>query len=259
MTGPRRQLRRLGPPTTILVGLIVIWEFVARLFAVPAWLLPAPSAIVLALVDSAPALSGHLVTTLVEAALGFALALVAAFGTAILIDQSSLARRAIGPLLVASQTVPYFALAPLLAVWFGFGMLPKILIVALVGFFPIAVNLAAGLRAADPEVLDLLCGMGAGRRQIFTKVKLPGALPSLLAGMRIAATYSIIGAVIAEWIGASRGLGLFLLRAANSFKTDQVFAAIALIVLLSVVLYLSVDVLGRVIAPWTYANQEEPT
>ena len=250
------RLRPLLPPAGILVAGVGLWELISRAAEVPSWLLPAPSEVVVAFVRAAPALGPHFVRTLTETALGYGLAFVTAFVLAVAIDQWPVARRAIYPLLVTSQTVPIFALAPLLAIWFGFGILPKVLIVALVCFFPIVVSLASGLRSADPEVLDLLRAMGAGRRQLFTKVQLPSALPALLAGMKIAATYSVIGAVIAEWVGASQGLGLYMLRASNSFKTDEVFAVIALIVALSIALFLAVDLLGRLIAPWSYVREE---
>ncbi len=255
--GARRQLTRAGPAVLVLAAAGGVWELVTRLAGVPAWLLPAPSVIVLAFVEALPQLGRHTASTMLETGIGYGAALTAAFVIAALIDQSSLARRALAPLLVTSQTIPIFALAPLLAIWFGFGMLPKIIIVALVCFFPIAVSLAGGLRNADPDMQALVRSMGAGRRQVFFKVKLPSAAPSLLSGMKIAASYSVIGAVIGEWVGASQGLGLYMLRASNSFQTARVFAVIAVIAALSVGMFLAVDVLGRRVAPWAYVRTEE--
>ncbi len=257
MNAALRRLETFAPPVAIIIGLLAVWELVARLAAVPEWLLPAPTRIVEEFVSSAPMLGPHLLSTILEAVLGYAVAIAAAMALAVAIDQWRLARRALYPLLVTSQTIPIFALAPLLAIWFGFGMLPKVLVVALVGFFPIVVSFASGLASSDSDMQNLLRSMGADRRQIFIKVRFPSAVPSLLAGMKIAATYSVIGAVIAEWIGASHGLGLLMLRASNSFQTALVFVVIGIIAALSIALFLAVGALGRLIAPWMYAPTEE--
>ena len=252
-----RRLVRLTPALTVVAALIALWELVTRLAAVPEWLLPGPSVIAVEFIESLPQLGPHTGRTLLEAVVGYGAALLLAFAVAALIDQSGLARRALSPLLVTSQTIPIFALAPLLAIWFGFGITPKILIVTLACFFPIAVSLAGGLRNADPDMQALVRSMGANRRQVFSKVKLPCAVPALLSGMKIAASYSVIAAVTGEWVGASQGLGLYMLRASSSFQTARVFAVIAVIAVLSVVLFLAVDVVGRWIAPWIYVRTEE--
>lgn len=253
----RSRFARITPALVVLAALVGIWELVTRLAAVPEWLLPSPTVIVVEFVESLPQLAPHTARTLLEAAVGYGAALVLAFVVAALIDQSGLARRALSPLLVTSQTIPIFALAPLLAIWFGFGITPKILIVALACFFPIAVSLAGGLRNADPDMQALVRSMGGSRRQVFSKVKLPSAIPALLSGMKIAASYSVIAAVIGEWVGASQGLGLYMLRASSSFQTARVFAVIAVIAVLSVAVFLAVDVVGRWIAPWIYVRTEE--
>ena len=249
-------LRDFGPAILLIAGLLALWEVVSRAVEMPPWLLPAPSDIGASFGEAAPLLGPHVAATVTAAAAGYALALASAVVLAAAIDRWGLARRAIYPLLVTSQTIPTFALAPLLAIWFGFGLLPKVLVVALVCFFPIVVATVGGLRAADKEMLDLVRGMGASDRQLFLKVRLPAAVPSVISGMKIAATYSVIGAVIAEWTGASQGLGLYLLRASNSFQTDQVFAVIAVIALLSIALFGCVELVGRTVAPWTAAKEE---
>ncbi len=144
------------------------------------------------------------------------------------------------------------AIAPLLVIWLGYTIWPKVIVVALVCFFPIVVTTADGLRSADPELLALLQAMGASRRQVFLKVRVPGALPAVFSGIKIAITYSVIGAIIGEWVGASKGLGVFMLRASNSFRTDWVFVAIAISSLLSILLFLAVAVLERLALPWYY-------
>ncbi len=137
-------------------------------------------------------------------------------------DVSNLLRRSLYPILVASQTVQILAIAPLLIIWFGFGLLPKVLVVILICFFPLAVNTADGLASADPDLVALLRSMGASRNQIWRMVRLPAALPSFFSGLRIAVTYSVVGATIAEWVGGSAGLGLYMLRSKNALATDQV-------------------------------------
>ena len=257
MKATLRRLVIFVPATGIIIGMLILWELIVRLAAVPEWLLPAPTRIVVEFVRSASTLGPHLTRTILEASLGYVFATAAAMAVAVAIDQSRIARSALYPLLVTSQTIPIFALAPLLAIWFGFGVFPKVLVVALVCFFPIAVSFASGLASADPEMQDLLRSMGANRRQLFIKVRLPSAVPSLLAGMKIAATYSVIGAVIAEWIGASEGLGLLMLRASSSFQTALVFVVIVIIAVLSIALFLAIGAVGRLIAPWIDVPMEE--
>ena len=253
----RRAIRPMVPALALLLIIGIHWELVTWLGRVPAWFLPAPSVIAVEFVRAFPQLMPHTIRTLIEVGLGYAIAFGSAFIVAVITEKSRLVQRALDPLLVTSQTIPIFALAPLLAIWFGFGIVPKILIVALVCFFPIAVSLAGGLRSTDPEMVALVRSMGADSRQVFLKVKLPSAIPSLLSGMKIAASYSVIAAVIAEWIGASQGLGLYMLRASNSFQTARVFAAIGVVSALSIALFLMVDIVGRFIAPWLYVHTEE--
>jgi ABC-type nitrate/sulfonate/bicarbonate transport system permease component len=199
----------------------------------------------------------HTWQTLKETWLGLGLSLAVGLGLALLIDFSALLRRTIYPLLVVSQTVPILALAPLLIIWFGYGILPKVIVVALVCFFPIVVSTADGLRVADPDLIALLRAMGANRRQIFMKVRFPGALPSFFSGLKIAITYSVVGAVIGEWVGASRGLGIFMIRSSKNFLTDRVFAAIAVTSLLSILMFGVVMLLERALLPWYHARREE--
>ncbi len=249
--------RQYAPPLLLLLLLLVAWQVLSWLTKVPKWLLPSPWQIVLAGVDARELLGAHTWQTLKETWVGLGLAVSVGLGLALVIDSSSLLRRTVYPLLVASQTVPILALAPLLIIWFGYGILPKVMVVALVCFFPIVVSTADGLRVADPELIALLRAMGASRRQMFLKVRVPGALPSFFSGFKIAITYSVVGAVIGEWVGASRGLGIFMIRSSKNFLTDRVFAAIAVTSLLSIVMFAGVMVLERSLLPWYYARREE--
>lgn len=254
-----RGARERMPALLLLLGLLVLWELFVLWGGTPRWILPSPSDIVRAGVEAAPLMAPHIWQTLLETWLGMALALVGGLILALAIDLSSLLRRALYPLLVASQTIPIMALAPLLIIWFGYGIVPKVVVVFLVCFFPIAINTADGLAGADPETLALLRSMGATRWQIFTRVRLPGAMPAFFTGLKIAITYSVVGAIIGEWVGASRGLGIFMLRASNSFLTDRVFASIAVTSLLSIAMFLMVVGMERTTLRWYYtaARQEQ--
>jgi ABC-type nitrate/sulfonate/bicarbonate transport system permease component len=239
----------------LLLALLLIWEGIVLWQEVPAWVLPSPTAIWRVTWQNAALLIPHILQTVLEMILGLALALLTGVALAAALDLSVWLRRALYPLLVISQTIPILALAPLLIIWFGFGILPKVFIVALVCFFPIAVNTADGLTAADPELLSLLRAMGASRSQIWTKVRLPASLPYFFSGLRIAATYSVIGAVIGEWVGASQGLGIYMLRSANAFKTPQVFSTIAISSFISLTLFALVFLLERLLLPWYHSAQ----
>lgn len=244
-------------PVLLVLALLGMWELACQYWRIPDWLLPSPSQIVRAAVEARTVLAPHIWQTLLETWLGLSLALVTGLSLAVIIDVSPVLRRAVYPLLVVSQTVPIIAIAPLLVIWLGYGILPKVLVVALVCFFPIVVSTADGLRSADPDLIALLRTMGGGRYQIFRKVRVPGALPGFFSGLKIAITYSVIGAIIGEWVGASRGLGVFMLRASNSFRTDWVFAAIATVSLLSLLLFLIVTILERMALPWYYSSARE--
>ena len=252
-----RLTRQYAPPLVLILLLLVAWQVLTWLMKVPKWLLPSPWQIVAAGVEARELLGPHTWQTLKETWVGLALAVALGLGLALVIDFSALLRRTVYPLLVASQTVPILALAPLLIIWFGYGMLPKVIVVALVCFFPVVVSTADGLRVADPDLIALLRAMGASRRQMFLKVRVPGALPSFFSGFKIAITYSVVGAVIGEWVGASRGLGIFMIRSSKNFLTDRVFAAIAVTSLLSIVMFAGVMLLERSLLPWYYARREE--
>ncbi len=234
----------------ILALLLLVWELAVRVLDVPAFLLPPPSGVAAAAVDLRAALPAHTAATLATALLGLTAAAVAGVALAVLITSVPLVRRVLEPLLVTSQSIPMIVLAPLLIAWFGFGLAPKILVVALVGFFPIVVSTTDGLTGADRDLVDLLTSMGADRRTLLRHVLIPSALPGFFAGLTVAAAYAMVGAVIAEWMGARVGLGLLLTRSAASFRVDQVFVGIALIALISIALFALVRLAARFVMPW---------
>ena len=254
----RQRIARVAPSAVLVLALLVLWQLGVQWGQVQSWLLPSPTAIVKAAWNARGLLGPHILQTTLETILGFSLALIVGIGLGLLIDYSSLLRNALYPLLVASQTVPTVAIAPLLVIWFGYGLLPKVLVVGLICFFPIVVSTADGLRSTDPELIGLLRTMGATRVAIFSKVRLPGALPAIYSGVRIAITYSVVGAILAEWVGASQGLGIFMLRATNSFRTDWVFVSIAITAILSLLLFALVSIIERATLRWYYsaARQE---
>jgi len=252
-----RWLTAAGPPVAFILLLLVLWQVGSSLLGIQIWLLPAPLDILAATVDSwlHLGLPGHTLQTVTEAVLGFLLALVTGLALALMVDFSALLRRVIYPLLVVSQTIPIIAIAPLLVLWFGYGILPKVLVVALVCFFPIVISTADGLRGTDPEMVNLLRAMGANRWQIFTKVRFPSAIPALFSGLKVAITYSVIGAVIGEWVGGQLGLALFMRTAHYYYRFDREFAGIAVTALVSIVLFLVVSGMERLAMPWYFVGR----
>ena len=245
---------RFVAPVSLIGALILLWQIIVVVFGMDDYILPSPWQVLQAGFEARGLLWEHMVQTALETLLGFGLALTVGLGLGVLIAVSPGLHDALYPVLVISQTIPTVAIAPLLAIWFGYGIWPKIIVVGLVCFFPIAVNTADGLLSADPELVALLRTMGADKRQIFRAVSLPGAMPMVFSGIKIAITYSVVGAILGEWVGASRGLGIFMLRASNSFRTDWVFASIGITALLSIVLFVVVHVLERVSLPWYYTQ-----
>ena len=243
-------IRRALPAIGLVALILVAWELACRLLAVDPLTLPAPSRIGSALWDARAAAVGHGLTTLGETVLGFGLSVVFAVTVAVVMDQIAWVRRAVYPLLVASQTVPIVAVAPLFILWFGIGLLPKVLVVVLVTFFPIAVALLDGLAATPADATALLESMGASRRDQLVKLRLPGAMPALFTGLRIAVTYAVIGAIFGEAVGAVDGLGIWIVLSKNLFRTDLVFAAILVTALLTLGLWLLVGLAERLTIPW---------
>jgi len=242
---------RWGPPLVLTGALVLIWETYVRLAGLDPITLPSPSRVVAALWDFREAAVGHLVPTLVEALTGCAMAVVLATMTAIALDRWTPVRRAVEPLLVTSQTIPIVAIAPLFVIWFGFGLLPKVVIVVLVTFFPVTVALLDGFGRVDPEATTLLRSLGGSTEQTFRKLRWPSALPSLFTGLRISVVYAVIGAIFGEYVGATNGLGIWMKLSQNSFRTDLVFGAILLTALVSIALYLAVGVVERIVVPWS--------
>jgi len=243
-------MRTAARPVASVLGALLLWEALVRLLDVPAWLLPAPSGVLEALWRERAVILQHAEATVIEAAAGIVLGIALAVPTATAMGLLPLLRQVIYPLFVISQTIPTIALAPLILVWFGYGMLPKVLVVALITFFPLAVNLVEGYRQVDLRMVELMRTMGARTGHLLRYLLWPHALPSFFAGLRIATTYSVTGAVVGEWLGATRGLGIYLVRASKSFHTERLFAAITVIVLLSLLFFGAAELLSRAALRW---------
>ncbi|MBI2914673.1 MAG: ABC transporter permease [Firmicutes bacterium] len=248
--------RRLAPAALTLAGVMMIWQAAVAVLRIPAWLLPAPSRIAAELFAQQAPLAVHSARTLLEALLGLGIALALGVLLGSFIERLSWLRRAVYPLLVLSQTVPLIVLAPLLVIWFGYGLTPKILVVVLACFFPVVVNTITGLESADPDLIQLFRSMGASPNRIFRMVQWPSAVPAILSGTRVAASYSVMAAVVAEWMGSDSGLGVYIVRSAHSFLTSRVFAGIVLISLFSVVLFVTVERVERLVVRWRDPESE---
>ncbi|MBM7564542.1 ABC transporter permease [Paenibacillus sacheonensis] len=227
----------LLPPVIVLAAVLLLWQAAVWLLNTDAYILPSPTAIAKQAYDSAPQLAHHMRSTLVMTLIGFVVGASLGFLIAALLHVIPWVKSGFYPLLVLSQNVPIMALGPLLVLWFGFGMLPRVILITLVTFFPVAVAMMTGLSKSDGGLYNYMRMIGATQSQLFWRMELPGSMPHLFSGLKIAASYSVISAIYAESIGSDSGLGYFILLAQHGFETAKVFAAIAVIVLLSLALF----------------------
>lgn len=229
-------LQRMLPPALILLAVLGIWEALVRAFDVPPWLLPAPSDIALRFLKATNLLY-HTWLTVLEALAGFAASAAVGITLSALIVHSRFLERGVFPYIIVSNAIPIIAIIPLLTIWFGYGIAPKILIAAIITFFPIVTNTTRGLKAADRRILDFMHSINATRREVFFKVQLPSALPYIFAGFKIAASLSLVGAVVAEFYGSDRGLGYLVITSATQLRTDLLFVSIIVLAALGVGLF----------------------
>ena len=243
--------RAYGLAILFSIALLAIWQLAIWIFKVPKYLLASPSGIVQSLQkDWHRYLEPNLWPTLGEVLVGFAISVVAGVGLAVVLHLYTPLRRAVYPILIGSQTIPIVVLAPILVILLGYGLLPKVVIVALICFFPIVVNGLDGLRLVDDDFIHMMRTLDATRWAIFRKVEFPGALPSIFSGMRVAATFAAIGAVFGEWAGASQGLGYLIQASTPNLQTARIFAAIVLLTLIAMALFGLVSLLERIFCPW---------
>lgn len=230
--------------------ILIVWQTISSLGIVDSFMLPSPVQVVKAFIEEFPILMEHSVITLAEALIGLVLGIILGFVVAVLMDQFKSVYKACYPLIVLTQTIPTVAIAPLLVLWFGYEMTPKVILIVITTFFPITVGLLNGFQSIDMDSVSLLRAMGAGRWQIFRYIKLPSAMSQFFAGLRISASYAVVGAVIAEWLGGFAGLGVYMTRVKKTFSFDKMFAVIFLISIISLLLMKGVELLQRKCMPW---------
>lgn len=237
-------------PFAAIAAILIIWQLACSLGWVPRFMLPSPVDVVKALVSDFPLLMSHAGVTVLETVIGLAIGIVIGFLLALLMDMFSPLYKALYPLIIITQTIPTVAIAPLLVLWFGYEMLPKVILIVIIVFFPISVSLLEGFRSADSDTLNLMRSMGASKAQIFRYIKFPGALGQFFASLKISVSYAVVGAVISEWLGGFNGLGVYMTRVKKAYSYDKMFAVIFLISALSLLLMWLVKLLQRKCMPW---------
>lgn len=250
---PKRNL----PSVAAVAALLLIWQLVCSLELIPSFMLPSPLEVMQAFVSEFPLLLENSVITLQEAFSGLILGVSVGFAVAVLMDTFAFLYKAFYPLLIITQTIPSVAIAPLLVLWFGYEMTPKIVLIVISTFFPVTVGLLDGFRSADKDAIGLLRSMGANRIKVFRYIKFPSALPQLFSGLRIAAAYSVVGAVISEWLGGFGGLGVYMTRVKKAFAFDKMFAVIFLISAISLALMALVGFAEKKCMPYRNLNKKE--
>lgn len=237
-------------PIAAIIIILVLWQFITDIKHVPQYILPSPAKIVNTLIKDFSIIMGHTKVTLYESFIGFALSIIFSFILAVLMDSFKIIKKSIYPILVISQTIPTIAIAPLFIIWFGFGTLPKIIVVIMVCFFPIVISLVDGFEKIDRDYISLFKTMKASKLQSFYHLKLPYAMVNLFSGLKIAATYMIMSAVIGEWLGGDKGIGVYMVRSKNAYALDKVFASILIIVIVSILIIYIIDFIAKKIIHW---------
>ena len=246
----RSTINKIGLSLLALVILVAVWQFLCSACHIPKFMLPAPTDVAAAFAADWQLMLQHAKITLAETFIGLFFGIMTGFFTAVFMDRFLVIRKMIYPLIVVSQTIPTIAIAPLLVLWLGYEMLPKIILIVLVVFFPISISLLQGFSSVDADTVRLMRSMGADRLQIFRYVKLPHSLGHFFSSLKISVSYAVVSAVVAEWIGGTEGLGCYMTRVRKSFASDKMFAVIILIAVLSLILIWLTTVLQRVCMPW---------
>lgn len=237
-------------PITLILGLALIWDMSVRVFAIPEYLLPAPLDVLARIHQEFPALLRHSLATLKVILVGFGISAVAGVLLALLVVLNRTADRILMPIIVGSQTIPKVAIAPLFVVWLGFGMTPKVVATVLISFFPIVVSTVAGLRAIEADMVDLVRSMGGAPHKVLLKARIPFALPQMFSGFKIAITSAVVGAIVAEFVGADVGLGYVILTASAAMDGTLVWSALLILVVLGILLFVITVQLERAVIPW---------
>lgn len=252
----RSTISKVGLPIAAVLLVILIWQLICSLGSVPKYILPSPLDVAGAFGEDWQLMLSHARVTLTETFIGLFLGIAVGFLMAVVMDRFAIVRKMIYPIVVVSQTIPTVAIAPLLVIWLGYQMLPKIILIILVVFFPITISLLEGFSSVDADTVRLMRSMGASRMQIFRYVKFPNSLGQFFSSLKISVSYAVVSAVVSEWIGGTEGLGCYMTRVRKSFSSDKMFAVIILISVISLVLIWLTSVLQKVCMPWERVNKE---
>jgi ABC-type nitrate/sulfonate/bicarbonate transport system permease component len=248
----------VAAPLALTLAILAAWEILVRALHVDSYILPPPSDVVAAIFVERALILRHLRVTLFEIGAGYLLACAVGFVLSVVIVYSKAFRRGVLPLIVASQTIPVIAIAPILVIWFGYNDVPRIIVTALVAFFPLTVSFVTGLESLEPELINFFRSLNASPLQIFLKLRLPAALPNIFAGLKVATTLAVIGATIGEWVGASAGLGYLMAQDSQQINTTRVFATLVVLGLCGIVFFAAVGLLQRLFMPWVYGRPRLP-
>src|SRR5712672_2809053 len=255
---PRRVLEsQIARPLILIVAIFVLWDLAIRVFRIPPYLIPKPWDVAKMLVTEWPRLWRESLFTAYATLGGFGLSIALGIPIAMVIAYSRLVESFVYPLLVFSQSIPKIAIAPLFVVWFGFGIIPKVIAAFLLGFFPVVVSAVQGFKSVDPDMVDLARAMQGGRFQVFCAVNLPHAMPAIFSGLKVSVTLAVVGAVVGEFVGSNSGIGYVLQRSIGTFDLPTMFAALVILALLGVVLFWIVDRIERLVIPWHVSQRED--
>lgn len=246
--------RRVAAPLLLMALILAAWELAVHVLAIPAYVLPPPSEIVAKIVEDRAIIFSHLQVTLFEIVTGYTLAAFVGFCLSVAIVYSNAFRLGVLPLIVAAQTIPVIAIAPILVIWFGYNYVPRIIITALVAFFPLTISIVTGLQTLSVEFINFFRSLNATGLQIFLKLRLPAALPNIFAGLKVATTLAVVGATISEWVGASAGLGYLMAQDSSQLNTTRVFASLVVLGLCGMAFFASVGLVERLSMPWAYGR-----
>jgi NitT/TauT family transport system permease protein len=260
--GWKRQLGRvvrsdIARPILLIIALLLLWEFAVWVFRIPPYLIPTPRSVVVQLVVEWPRIWRESLVTTYATLGGFVLSILIGIPLALAIAYSRLIESLLYPILVFSQSIPKIAVAPLFVVWFGFGIVPKIIAAFLLGFFPVVVSTVMGFKSVESDMIDLVRSMRASRWQVFMKVSFPHALPSIFSGLKVSVTLAVVGAVVGEFVGSNSGIGYVLQIANGNFDLPLMFAALFVLSMIGVLLFAAVDLVERLSIPWHMSRRPE--
>ena len=248
--GFRRGLNSIMPALGLSAGVLVFWEVVIRLFNVPTFVLPAPTAIIASLIANRGTLAVAAQATAIEVVFGFVFSALVGILVALVIVRFERFGNALYPLIVLFQNVPKVALAPIFILWFGYDLAPKVLLIVVIAFFPVTIDMLVGLQSVEPAFVALMRSVGAGKGKILLRVRIPHSLPHLMAGLKVAITFSVIGAIVGEFAGANQGLGYVIQFASTQLDTPMIFAALVVVSVLGLAFYYIIEVAERWLVPW---------